>query len=268
MRKPLAFHGLFNGRVAMARGVGGVSWPVVLRLGRVSNLPTVWTNVLAGIVLSGTTVTAARAIPLLISLSLFYVGGMFLNDAFDREFDRRTRPDRPIPAGDARAGTVFAYGFGLLALGIAVLIAVGYGAPQGTGWRAPAAGVLLAATIVLYDSWHKANPVGPFLMGLCRLLVYIIAGVAVALVVPERLLLAAVVSLCYLIGLTYVAKQESLRRVKNIWPLLFLAVPLPTLRHSPSPAAQRPFSQRFCWRRCWLLSSLCFVRALPTFRTR
>jgi hypothetical protein len=225
MRKPLAFHGLLNGRVAMARGVGGVSWPVVLRLGRVSNLPTVWTNVLAGIVLSGMTVTAARAIPLLISLSLFYVGGMFLNDAFDREFDRRTRPDRPIPAGDARAGTVFAYGFGLLALGIAVLIAVGYGTPQGTGWRAPAAGVLLAATIVLYDSWHKANPVGPFLMGLCRLLVYIIAGVAVALVVPERLLLAAVVSLCYLIGLTYVAKQESLRRVKNIWPLLFLAVP-------------------------------------------
>ena len=31
----------------------GIRWPVALRLGRVSNLPTVWTNVLAGVVLSG-----------------------------------------------------------------------------------------------------------------------------------------------------------------------------------------------------------------------
>jgi 4-hydroxybenzoate polyprenyltransferase len=225
MREPLAFHELPNGRGATTPGVGGMSWPVALRLGRVSNLPTIWSNVLAGIVLSGAAITGAQAIPLMISLSLFYVGGMFLNDAFDRELDQRTRPDRPIPAGDVRAATVFVYGFGLLALGLALLLAVGYGMPQGTGWRASVAGVLLAAMIVLYDIWHKANPIGPLLMGLCRLLVYIIAGIAVAGAVPERLSLAAFVSLCYLIGLTYVAKQENLQRVKNIWPLLFLAVP-------------------------------------------
>ena len=32
-------------------------------------------------------------------LSLFYIGGMYLNDAFDREFDARARPDRPDPGG-------------------------------------------------------------------------------------------------------------------------------------------------------------------------
>ena len=32
--------------------------------------------------------------------------------------------------------------------------------------------------------------------------------------------------LCYLIGLTYVAKQETLGEVRNLWPLLFLGVPL------------------------------------------
>ena len=32
--------------------------------------------------------------------------------------------------------------------------------------------------------------------------------------------------LCYVIGLTYVAKQENLGEVKNLWPLLFLAAPL------------------------------------------
>jgi hypothetical protein len=204
---------------------GSMSWAVALRLGRVSNLPTVWTNVLAGIVLSGAAVTPRPALLLLLSLSLFYVAGMFLNDAFDREFDRRNRPDRPIPAGEVTASVVFVWGFGLLACGLALLLAVGYAMPGNTGWRAPVAGLALAAAIVLYDSWHKANPIGPLLMGLCRLLVYLIAGLAVAGALPERLLLAAIVSLCYLIGLTYIAKQENLRRVENLWPLLFLAAP-------------------------------------------
>lgn len=206
-------------------GFGRVSWSTALRLGRISNLPTVWTNVLAGIVLSGATVTAYAVVLLLLSLSLFYVGGMFLNDAFDLAFDRRDRPERPIPAGEVTAATVFSYGFGLLACGLVILLVLGYAVPAGTGWRAPAAGALLAAAIVLYDGWHKQNPIGPFLMGLCRLLVYLVAGLAVAGAVLEPLLLAAVVSLCYLIGLTYVAKQENLRRVGNLWPLLFLAAP-------------------------------------------
>jgi UbiA prenyltransferase family len=205
--------------------VGLMNWSVALRLGRVSNLPTVWTNVCAGVVLSGAAVTAQVILLLIVSLSLFYVGGMFLNDAFDQRFDRREQPYRPIPAGEATSAMVFAYGFGLLALGLVILFIIGYAMPAGLGWRAPAAGALLAAIIVLYDAWHKANPIGPLIMGLCRLLVYLIAGLAAAGALPERLLLAAIVSLCYLIGLTYAAKQESLRRVDNVWPLLFLAVP-------------------------------------------
>jgi UbiA prenyltransferase family protein len=205
--------------------VGLMNWSVALRLGRVSNLPTVWTNVCAGVVLSGAAVTAQLTLLLIVSLSLFYVGGMFLNDAFDQRFDRREQPHRPIPAGEATSAMVFAYGFGLLTLGLVILFIVGYAIPGGFGWRAPAAGALLAAIIVLYDAWHKANPIGPLIMGLCRLLVYVIAGLAAAGALPEPLLLAGIVSLCYLIGLTYAAKQESLRRVDNVWPLLFLAVP-------------------------------------------
>jgi 4-hydroxybenzoate polyprenyltransferase len=202
-----------------------MNWSVALRLGRVSNLPTVWTNVCAGVVLSGAAVTAQVTLLLIVSLSLFYIGGMFLNDAFDQRFDRREQPYRPIPAGEVTPAMVFAYGFGHLAFGLVILCVVGYAVPGGFGWRAPAAGALLAAIIVLYDAWHKANPIGPLIMGLCRLLVYLIAGLAAAGALPERLLLAAIVSLCYLIGLTYAAKQESLRRVDNVWPLLFLAVP-------------------------------------------
>jgi 4-hydroxybenzoate polyprenyltransferase len=52
------------------------------------------------------------------------------------------------------------------------------------------------------------------------------AGLSVAVPVPGLLWLAAVALLCYLIGLTYIAKQETLGRVANLWPLGFLAVPV------------------------------------------
>jgi len=204
---------------------GGMSWSTALRLGRVSNLPTVWTNVLAGMVLAGPPITVAAAGLLLLALSLFYVAGMFLNDAFDRDFDRRNRPDRPISSGAVTAATVFAWGFGLLAAGFVLLLCAGYAMPNGTGWRAPAAGALLAGAIVLYDAWHKDNALGPLLMGFCRFLVYVTAGLAVTPMLPQRLLIAAIVCWCYLIGLTYIAKQENLRRFGSLWPLLFLAVP-------------------------------------------
>ena len=72
---------------------------VYLRLGRVSNLPTVWTNVLAGAALAGAAVGPGRLALPLVACSLFYPGGMYLNHAFDREIDARERPERPIPSG-------------------------------------------------------------------------------------------------------------------------------------------------------------------------
>ena len=53
-----------------------MSWGVALRLGRVSNLPTVWTNTLAGIALAGGSVVDRRTLSLIVALSLFYVAGM------------------------------------------------------------------------------------------------------------------------------------------------------------------------------------------------
>jgi hypothetical protein len=95
---------------------------VALRLGRVSNLPTVWTNALAGIALAGVSPWHWATLPAAAGLSLTYVGGMYLNDAFDRGIDAQERPDRPIPAGQADPNTVFAIGFGLLLGGAALLL--------------------------------------------------------------------------------------------------------------------------------------------------
>jgi hypothetical protein len=205
---------------------------VTLRLGRVSNLPTVWSNVLAGIVLAGGALDG-RFVPAGLSLSLFYVAGMYLNDAFDRRIDSMERPGRPIPAGDVSAATVFVAGFAMLAAGLVLLAWMGFSATDGVSWHpaggapwaAPAAGAGLAAAIVLYDAYHKRNPLSPVLMGVCRVLVYLTAGLLIACPLPPTLLAGAAVALCYLIGLTYVAKQETLRRVEKLWPLAFLAVP-------------------------------------------
>jgi hypothetical protein len=199
---------------------------VALRLGRISNLPTVWTNTLVGVTLAGGASFDARVPLLMVALSLFYIGGMFLNDAFDREFDARTRPDRPIPAGQVTASTVFGSGFGMLGVGVLLLVAVGYAFADGTGWRAPASGLLLAAAVVLYDSYHKNNPLSPLLMGVCRMLVYITAALAISASLPAALVVAALVLLAYLIGLTYTAKREHLNELGSVWPLAALAVPM------------------------------------------
>ena len=198
-----------------------------LELGRVSNLPTVWTNVLAGVVLAGSPASAGPAAILLLlaALTLFYTGGMFLNDAFDRSIDASERPGRPIPAGRVSAAAVFGWGFGMLGGGVLLLLVAGYGYTESAEWRPAAAGLALAGAIVLYNAWHKGNPISPFLMGLCRMLVYVTAGFAVARELPPELFLGAAALLSYLIGLTYAAKQENLNRIANLWPLLFLAAP-------------------------------------------
>jgi 4-hydroxybenzoate polyprenyltransferase len=195
-----------------------------LTLGRVSNLPTVWTNTLAGIVLAGFDVSSTRTVPILLSMSLFYVGGMYLNDAFDAEIDARERSERPIPAGLVDRRTVFVCGFGMLAVAILILIWIGLGGPTGL-WPA-IAGIALAAVIILYDWYHKANPLSPLIMGACRMLVYIAAALCFITPPSAAVWLGALALLCYLIGLTYTAKQENIGRVENAWPLIFLAVPV------------------------------------------
>jgi 4-hydroxybenzoate polyprenyltransferase len=199
-----------------------MNWKVALRLGRVSNLPTVWSNSLAGLVLAGSGVALDMSLGLMAVMSLFYVGGMYLNDAFDRHVDAVERPERPIPSGQVTAQTVYICGYGMLALGIAALFWWGIA----TGRMAPGlAGIALAGAIVYYDWRHKTDPVGPAWMGLCRVLIYLTAAFLVTAQPPAALYLGALALFCYLIGLTYIAKQENLGAIANLWPLLFLAVP-------------------------------------------
>jgi 4-hydroxybenzoate polyprenyltransferase len=194
------------------------SLSTLLRLGRISNVPTIWTNVIAGSFIASGRLPPDRILVALAAMTAFYIGGMYLNDFFDRAIDARERPGRPINAGEIRAGTVSLIGFGLLALGIALMSVFGLAA---MGW-----GALLAAVIVIYDLWHKGNTLSPLIMGLCRALVYIGAGVAVAGEVSSATIIGAVALAAHVAGITYAAKQEGLDRIGRLWPLAMLAIPL------------------------------------------
>src|SRR5690349_5384571 len=92
----------------------------LLVLGRLSNLPTVWSNCVAGWWLGGKG-DAANLGWAIAGTSLLYTGGMFLNDAFDESFDREHAKERPIPSGAIQSRTVWICGAILLAVGAGLL---------------------------------------------------------------------------------------------------------------------------------------------------
>lgn len=176
-----------------------------LLLARVSNLPTVWTNVLAGVVVAFPYFSSSPPVmPVIVSVSLFYMGGMFLNDAFDAGFDAQSRPDRPIPAGDVSRTEAFIVGGLLMAIGEGLLLWTYHPLPAMTS------GVVLAAAIVYYDFQHKGNPLGPVVMGLCRALVYFVAAAATAGIPSVYVAVIAAVMWVYVAALTWVAKRPGL----------------------------------------------------------
>ena len=189
-----------------------------LSLARISNSPTVVTNVVVGAALAGSLVLDYRLLLLCLSLVAFYTAGMFLNDICDYEIDRQERANRPLVTGalsmrEAWAGTLV-----LFALAFALL------APL--GWRVTVAGVILTGLIVLYDTWHKKNIVSPLVMGANRFMVYVVAYLAYQPTLNTGVLIPASMLLLYILGVTFVAKSEtSSERFTKYWPVAVLILP-------------------------------------------
>lgn len=173
----------------------------LLTLARVSNLPTVWSNCLAAWLISGAE-PSWRMLWLLAGASLVYAAGCTLNDAFDVKWDTQHRPERLIPSGKVRRGTVWAMGLTEMAAGLALIFAGGV-----SQWWAPAG---LAAAILLYDAWHKQSPLSVIVMGACRWLLYLSAAAAAGGVLKPVMICGAVLWL-YIIVLSLVARGEAKR---------------------------------------------------------
>ncbi|MGC4106273.1 MAG: UbiA family prenyltransferase [Thermomicrobiales bacterium] len=188
-----------------------------LSLARISNTPTVVSNVLAGAALATSLTFGWPIVALCLATALFYTAGMYLNDILDVEIDRQQRPDRPIPSGVVpmpvawgATGAMFAIGLGLVAT---------------TNLRAVIAAIALIGVIAVYDAWHKGNPVGPLFMGGTRVLVYVMAFFAFAGAWTTEATLWCAAMLLYVAGLTSIAKMEHGPAGFRYWPVVALFLP-------------------------------------------
>ena len=188
-----------------------------LTLGRVSNLPTVWSNCLAGWLLGG---GGAWDRLLLVGMggTFLYLAGMYLNDAFDAQWDQQRRPERPIPSGAIALTEVWQLGLLGMAAGVGTLALLGR--------TSTILALLLATCILIYDAIHKIFAFSPTLMAVCRMLL-VLAGASsgdagiTGLAIWSALALAG-----YVVGLSFLAQTETTQVSLRYWPCLFLGAPV------------------------------------------
>jgi 4-hydroxybenzoate polyprenyltransferase len=185
-----------------------------LALARVSNLPTVWMNVLAAAVLATGRLPLGPYLLLVAALSAFYAAGMVWNDVVDRELDAAAKPGRPIPSGRITVQAARVFGSALFALGLGLLLA----APHTS---AVLPGLALVALIAVYDRYHKAHPLTVLAMAGCRVGVFVVSAWALTGGVQGAVWIGAAASFVHTALVTVVARVENARG--NPFP--FPAVP-------------------------------------------
>jgi len=179
------------------------------RLGRVSNLPTVWSNVLAGVALAGVGADALSILALLLATSLIYTAGMYLNDVFDEEYDRQYRPDRPIAAGEVSTLAVTCWGAAMMLAALLILSPKRLSVPV-ESWYPLLAGSVLCLLVLIYDRWHKKNRFAPLIMGLCRGMVYLVAVLGLLAEFSISLAISVAGLTAWVLGLTLVARRKNI----------------------------------------------------------
>ena len=136
-----------------------------LDLARAGNFPSVWSNVLAALILSGAGADAwpsfSWIIIAFVAGSFAYAGGTTLNDVFDAGFDRQHRPERAIPSGRISRPTAGWVGGLQLAAGLGLLLWLGASLLAAAG---------LAVTILGYNWLHKRWTGSVLLMAGCRVM--------------------------------------------------------------------------------------------------
>jgi 4-hydroxybenzoate polyprenyltransferase len=195
---------------------GLLSW---LRLMRLPNVFTALADVTMGFLFVRQSLEPIDAFfCIAVASALLYTAGMVLNDVFDIDIDREERPERPLPSGAISLPVARAFGFALLGLGVvaAWLGGLVFGTDAAAPWRSGLMATLLAALVILYDTWLKRTPLGPLGMGACRF-VNVLLGMSLAVehtagwplgYGPAELLAAGGIGV-YIAGVTWFARNEA-----------------------------------------------------------
>lgn len=212
----------------------------LLASARVANVPSVVSNVWVGVVIGqlcqpewagrGVNAPDARVWWLAMAGVCLYVAGNFLNDWFDRDWDRKHRPERALPSGMFCPST-----YGSMALGLVVMAAI---CAWAVSWQAVCVAGIIVLCVLLYTWIHKRSGWGVVWVGLCRALL-VVLGASAVLSPAEKtgwqghpLMLAGVAAIplfCYVVGLSVSARFEA-RKGPPAWvPVVsasLLALPL------------------------------------------
>lgn len=193
-----------------------------LKMSRLSNLPTVWTNILAAAVISQ---SELPEITLYVALSLFYIAGMLLNDALDASFDQQHRQERPIPKGVVSSIEVFWSSTFVLIVANAILW---WRAFSQQSYPVIVGGLALSGAICAYNIWHKKYSWSFLWMALCRISVYGITffWLTSSFVLPSTIIIFALGLGSYILGITFLASKEEKTDRPPILGVIFLTLPI------------------------------------------
>lgn len=184
----------------------------ILELCRVSNLPTVISNCVAGCLVSGV-ILEWSLITVLIGAALVYSGGMVMNDTIDFRYDKEFKKDRPIVTSKISLIMSWLLAIAFLIFG-SLLLVIGSSAHF---WVA-----LLIVCIIFYNLFHKKFGITIYVMGFCRSLLYFIAGYTLSL--NNNIILWGLVLGIYTAGITLVARGEDEdRKVRNFGTILLIS---------------------------------------------
>ncbi len=245
-----------------------------LRLLRLPNHATVVADVLAGFLIA----SGVRGMPgwpppacwwaIGAALAL-YAAGMVLNDAYDLGIDRVERPERPLPRGLIAPATAFAVGGLLLAIG--TVAAVGAAWTAASPWPALVGGLLMLA-VWAYDAHLKPTALGPFVMGSCRGLAWLLGMTAAGGPHGSQWLIPAGMG-TYVAGITLFARDEAAAAARAATLRFGAALMVAGLALAAGPVWQQAGAgQRLpgtplpavTWLLLWgIISTSVLVRALP-----
>ena len=187
---------------------------------RISNLPTVLSNVLVGSALgvSGANIPWEITAQCAVAVLFLYLAGVACNDAVDAEWDAAARPERPIPSGRLSQRQAYTITVSSFMLGLAVFASIGL--------IAFGIGTLLVAVITLYNLLHKRLAASIVFVGAARGLVYLAAAAAAGGTLNDsKPFWFALALFAYTTAFTVMARSEHQEQIDNSrW--LAAAIPL------------------------------------------
>lgn len=172
----------------------------LLELIRLPGMFTAHADILAGFLIAGAGTSQIRGLFfLLLASSCLFSAGMALNDYFDRDIDKKERPERPIPSGRISGSAAKGTGFLLLAAGLFFALLAGP--------RPFLIGLALASAILLYDGLLKHDPVlGPLTMASCR---YFNLLMGLSLLPFKGFAWIPLITMLYILGVTLLSQKEA-----------------------------------------------------------